>query len=55
VHDPDKEFILDTGEGTRLRQRYFYFENQWFMEVGFVKMMEKAWLRSRSNGGGDGY
>jgi exonuclease III len=22
--------IMDTGEGTRLSQRYFYFENQWF-------------------------
>jgi exonuclease III len=34
--------ILDTGEGSNERSKYFYFENQWLVEEGFAEMMEKT-------------
>jgi hypothetical protein len=41
--------ILDTGEGSNERPKYFYFENQWLVEEGFAEMMEKTWCTIKSN------
>jgi exonuclease III len=44
--------ILDTGEGSNERPKYFYFENQWLVEEGFAEMMEKTRCTIKSNRSG---
>lgn len=40
--------ILDTGEQGPPRPKYFYFENQWLLQPGFMEMVSGKWSDSKN-------
>jgi hypothetical protein len=40
--------LLDTGEKTSCKQKFFYFEKQWLLEGDFIDKFESNWKLVRS-------
>lgn len=36
--------ILDSGEEGLTRPQYFFFENSWFLQTGFVELIRNKWI-----------
>jgi hypothetical protein len=47
--------MLDTGEESRKKVKYFYFEDHWLLEEGFSEHIGKVWQRGRDSKGASRY
>jgi hypothetical protein len=45
-HNP---IIIDSGDQAHNKPRYFYFENNWFLQPGFEELVKEKWIGKVGN------